>query len=142
LNKMSAKRKKTVCSAKMRPTMIFFRMSLVVLLVSAVSAQTDSSREALFAAIHRGAVDDLAHLLESGVNPNIVGADGTAALMAAPLFANARTVDLLLQHGADPNRVGVWGTTSLMWAIPDAYRVRLLLARCAIGKRRSGSWRT
>src|SRR6266850_4617526 len=139
---MSAKRKKTVCSAKMRPTMIFFRMSLVVLLVGAVSAQTDSSREALFAAIHRGAVDDVAHLLESGVNPNIVGADGTAALMAATLFANARMVELLLQHSADPNRAGVSGTTALMWAIPDLEKVRLLLARGANVNARSETGRT
>ncbi len=122
--------------------MIFFRMSLVLLLVGAVSAQTDSSREALFAAIHRGAVDDVAHLLESGVNPNIVGADGTAALMAATLFANARMVELLLQHSADPNRAGVSGTTALMWAIPDLEKVRLLLARGANVNARSETGRT
>ena len=35
--------------------MMFFRMSLLALFVVAVSAQTDASREALFAALQRGA---------------------------------------------------------------------------------------
>jgi len=45
-----------------------------------------------------------AHLLESGVNPNIVGADGTAALMAATLFANARMVGASSSNTA-PTRI-------------------------------------
>ena len=54
--------------------MILFRLSLVTLLVVAVSAQTDTSRDALFAAIQRGAAGEVAQLLRNGVSPNLVDA--------------------------------------------------------------------
>jgi len=107
---------------------MLFRLSLVALFAAAVPAQTDTSREALFAAIQRGAVGEVEHLLKNGVSPNVVDAEGTPALMAATLFANARMVELLLQHGADPSRGGASGATALMWAVPDLEKVRLLLA--------------
>ena len=78
--------------------MIFARFSLVALFVAAVSAQTDTSRDALFAAIQRGASGDVERLLASGVSPNVVDAEGTPALMAATLFADAETVELLLKR--------------------------------------------
>jgi ankyrin repeat protein len=122
--------------------MMFFRLSLVALFVAAASAQTDSSRDALFAAIQRGAAGDVERLLGSGVSSNLVDAEGTPALMAATLFANAEMVDVLLKHGADPNRGGPAGTTALMWAVPDVEKVRLLVARGANVNARSDSERT
>ena len=121
---------------------MFFRLSVVALFVFAVSAQTETSREALFDAIQSGAVGKVEHLLKSGVSPNVVDAEGTPALMAATLFANARTVELLLQHGADPNRTGASGTTALMWAVPDLEKVGLLLARGANVNAQSETERT
>ncbi|HZL95000.1 MAG TPA: hypothetical protein VFB99_15200, partial [Vicinamibacterales bacterium] len=66
--------------------MLSLRLLLLVLLSAVVSAQTDTSRDALFAAIRRGSVADVGRLLKAGASPNIVDADGTPALMAATLF--------------------------------------------------------
>ena len=122
--------------------MIFFRLSLISLFFVAMSPQTDSSRDALFAAIQRGAVADVERLLKSGVSANAANADGTPALMAATLFGNARMVDVLLKHRADPNRTGASGTTALMWAVPDLAKVRLLVAGGANVNARSETDRT
>src|SRR5438552_8414606 len=122
--------------------MMFFRMSLLGLFVVAVSAQTDASREALFAALQRGAAGEVERVLSSGVSPNVLDAEGTPALMAATLFADAKTVELLLKHGADPNRPDASGATALMWAVPDVETVRLLLAHGANVNARSDSERT
>ena len=122
--------------------MIFFRLSLVTMLVVAVSAQTDTSRAALFAAIQRGAAGEVEQLLRNGVSPNLVDAEGTPALMAAALFANSEMMDLLLKHGADPNRPGPAGTTALMWAAPGVEKVRLLIAHGANVNARSETERT
>lgn len=122
--------------------MMFFRMSLLALFVVAVSAQTDASREALFAALQRGAAGEVERVLSSGVSPNVVDAEGIPALMTATLFADAKTVELLLKHGADPNRADASGATALMWAVPDAEKVRLLLAHGANVNARSDSERT
>lgn len=103
------------------------RLLLLVLLGAVVSAQTEPSRDALFAAIRRGSVPDTDRLLKAGASPNIVDADGTPALMAATLFGDADLVKLLLDRGADPNRAGVGGTTALTWAVPHIAKVRLLL---------------
>ena len=107
------------------------RLLLLVLLSAVVSAQTDTSRDALFAAIRRGSVADVDRLLKAGASPNIVDADGTPALMAATLFGDTALVKLLLERGADPNRTGAGGTTALMWAVPNVEKVRVLLERGA-----------
>ena len=86
--------------------MMFCRLSLVMLLAVAASAQTDTSGAALFQAIERGAVSDAERLLRTGANPNAVDAEGIPALMTATVFANAGMVEVLLKHGADANRVG------------------------------------
>src|SRR5712691_5132912 len=120
-------------------------LSLLCLFVAnflAASAQTNDSRQQLFAAIHRGAISDVERLVKSGANPNATDTEGTPALMAATLFANAPMVGLLLQHGADPNRPGASGTTALMWAVPDVEKVRLLLAHGANVNAQSESERT
>ena len=103
------------------------RFSLFALISVALSAQTDSSRDALIAAIRAGSTPDVQRLLKAGTSPDIVDADGTPALMAATLFGDANLVKMLLDGGADPNRAGVGGTTALMWAVPNVDKVRLLI---------------
>ena len=122
--------------------MIYARFSLVALFVAAVSAQTDTSRDALFLALQRGASGEVGRLLASGVSPNLVDADGTPALMAATLFADAETVELLLKRGADPNKADASGSTALMWAVSDEEKVRLLVARGANVNAKSTTERT
>src|SRR5713226_3830232 len=71
-------------------------LSLLCLFVAnflAASAQTSNSRDAFFAAIRRGAAGEVERLLKNGVGPNIMDAEGTSALMAATLFADARIVE-------------------------------------------------
>jgi ankyrin repeat protein len=121
---------------------MFFRLSLLSLFLVATSVQIDSSRDALFAAIQRGAVADVEQLLQSGVSANAINAEGTSALMAATLFGDVRMVDVLLENHADPNRPGTSGTTALMWAVPDIAKVQLLLARGANVNARSETERT
>ena len=81
-------------------------------------------------------------MLASGASPNAVDAEGTPALMAATLFADADMVELLLKRGADPNQTDASGATALMWAVPDVEKVRLLLARGANVNARSQTERT
>ncbi len=118
------------------------RLLLLVLLGAVVSAQTEPSRDALFAAIRRGSATDTERLLKAGASPNSVDVDGTPAIMAATLFGDADLVKLLLDRGADPNRAGVGGNTALMWAVPDAHKVRLLLDHGANVNARSETDRT
>ena len=120
----------------------FCQLALAVGLAAVVSAQTDSGSAALFSAVQRGAAGDVKRLLDSGLNPNILDAEGTPALMAAVLFADADVVKLLLEHGADPNRVDASGATALMWAVPDLEKARLLVARGANVNARSATERT
>src|SRR5438094_678281 len=115
----------------MRPTMRLFRVLVLVLFVASASAQTNNARDALFAAIQRGSIADVERLLKTGVSAGLTDAEGTPALMAAALFADARMMELLLQHGADANQPGPSGTTALMWAVPDLAKVRLLVTHGA-----------
>ncbi|HEU4686994.1 MAG TPA: ankyrin repeat domain-containing protein [Vicinamibacterales bacterium] len=110
--------------------------------IVALSAQTNESRDALFAAIRSGSVPEVERLLTGGASTDGVDADGTPALMAATLFGGADLVKLLLDRGADPNRPGVGGTTALMWAVPNLEKVRLLVARGANVNAQSDTGRT
>lgn len=122
---------------------IFFRLIVAACVVAAVSAQTiDSDRDALFAAIRRGAAGDVEQLIAKGASPNARDAHGTPALMAAALFADADIVELLLKRGADPNLAGDSGATALMWSVPDRVKVQRLLDRGAAVGARSATGRT
>src|SRR3982750_723862 len=83
---------------------MLLRSIVVVCLVAAISGQTvDADRDALFAAIRRGAIGEVVRLLGNGANPNAREAEETPALMAAALFAGTDMMELLLKRGADPN---------------------------------------
>jgi N-acyl-D-amino-acid deacylase len=114
---------------------------LALLVVAAVSAQTDTS-PALFAAIQRASTNDVNRLLRAGANANAADADGVPALMAATLFANADMLELLLARGADPNRTGPGGATALMWAVPDVQKMQRLINHGADVNARSETNRT
>jgi len=119
------------------------RLILVACLVGAASAQTlDANRDALFAAIRHGAVGDVERLITQGASPNARDAQGTPALMAAALFADADMVELLLKRGANPNLADESGATALMWSVPDRAKVQRLLERGASADARSESGRT
>jgi ankyrin repeat protein len=133
---------KSAGSETMRATTMFLRLTVVVLFVVAVSAQSTTSGDALFAALQRGALAEVERLLASGASPKAMDSEGTPALMAATLFGDARMVELLLKHGADPNQANSARATALMWAAPDIDKVRILLARGADVNARSESERT
>ena len=122
---------------------MFLRLFFVVCLVAAAAAQTiDPDRDALFAAIRRGAVGDVERLIAKGTSPNARDAQGTPALMAAALFADADMVELLLKRGADPDLADESGATTLMWSVPDRAKIQHLLERGAAVDARSDTGRT
>jgi len=122
--------------------MTLLRWALAGLFIVSVSADTATSREALFAAIEQGRTSDVERMLRTGVSTNLMDGDGVPALMSAVLFADAKMVDLLLKHGADANATGPSGATALMWAVPNLEKSRLLLARGANVNARSETDRT
>src|SRR5262245_57564009 len=122
--------------------MTFQRLLFVAFFAAALPAQTTAPQEGLFSAIERGSAGDVERLLNRGTSPNTVDSDGTPALAAAALFADAHVMELLLQHGADPNRSGPAGTTALMWAVPNVEKVRLLIGHNANVNARSETERT
>src|SRR5262245_29411332 len=122
---------------------MFLRLIVVACLVAATSAQTiDADRDALFAAIRRGAAGEVERLIAKGASPNARDAEGTPAVMAAALFADADMVQLLLKRGADPNVADESGATALMWSVPDRAKVQRLLERGAAVDARSEAGRT
>ena len=94
---------------------------LALIGIGVVSAQTDQSRETLFAAIRSGSTAEVERQLKAGVAPDVIDTDGTPAVMAAALFGDADMVKALLDRGADVNRSGPAGTTrSGFWPALDA----------------------
>ena len=84
--------------------------------------------ESLFQAIQNGDTASVKRLLNQGIDANAQDADGTPALMSAVLYGGADCVKLLLDRGANPNGRNAAGATPLHWAVPDAAKVKLLLA--------------
>src|SRR5436189_5362046 len=85
-------------------------LCLFVANLLSASAQTNNARDALFTAIQRGSIADVERLLKTGVSAGLTDAEGTPALMAAALFADARMMELLLQPCADGNQHARSGT--------------------------------
>src|SRR5688500_15590046 len=54
--------------------------------------QVEPSSDALFQALQRGAMAEVGRLLADGVSADAVNAEGTPAVMAATLYANADAV--------------------------------------------------
>src|SRR5213082_1933076 len=101
------------------------RLILVAALVTAVSAQTvDSSRDALFAAIRRGATRDVERLIANGASPNVKDAQGTPALMWA--VPNRDKIQHLLDRRAAVDAKSDTGRTALLVAASYPGTVDLL----------------
>ena len=107
------------------------RPLLLILSTLRLSAADASPSDALFRAIQNGDAAAVKRLLSAGADPNAKDAEGLPALMAATLFCSADCLKLLLNRGADPNAANAAGATPLMWAIPDAAKVKLFIARGA-----------
>jgi ankyrin repeat protein len=110
---------------------------LAVLFASQLFAAAPPATDSLFEAIQKGDSTLVKRLLNQGANANSQDAEGTPALMAAVLYGSADCVKLLLDHGADPHARNAAGATPLHWAVPDAAKVRLLLAAGAEADARS-----
>src|SRR5258708_3773177 len=79
-------------------------------------------------ALQRADKASVSDLLSRGVSANALDVEGTPALMAATLFADAGCVKLLLDRGANPNASNAAGATALMWALPDPVKSSLIIA--------------
>ena len=103
----------------------------------------DPDAERLIAALKRNDRDGVAAVLKSNVAAaNRKGRNGVTPLMAAALDSDPLLVQLLLDSGADPNAANDAEATALMWAVPDARKTELLLARGANPNARSADGRT
>jgi ankyrin repeat protein len=70
------------------------------------------------------------------------GSDGITPLMYAALYGTVDEVRALLDAGANPNAKNDAGATALLWAVDDAAKTRLLIARGADVNVRSLDGRT
>src|SRR5688572_26154698 len=105
------------------------RRAPLLLLGTYIAFANDSTE--LFQAIRRADNGEVRKLLKGGISADTVDTDGTPAVMAATLFADANCVKLLLERGANPNATSSTGATALMWAVTDLEKVRLLVERGA-----------
>ena len=94
--------------------MSYFRTLLLLFVGLRLFGAGQSSRESLFRAIQTADNAAVKRLLNAGIDANAKDPDGTPALMAATLFADARTLQLLLDRSADPNATNGVGATALM----------------------------
>jgi len=101
---------------------------LVGLFAWQLSGAAPPATEYLFQAIQNGDTAVVKRLLNQGIDANAQDAEGTPALMSAVLYDGADCVKLLLERGANPNARNAAGATPLHWAVPDAAKVKLLLA--------------
>lgn len=69
------------------------------------------------ASMRQGNVDVVGALLASGVNPNVLRADGSSALLIASSNGDTEAVKALLDAGANPNHALPNGQTVLMSAV-------------------------
>ena len=104
---------------------------LLLLSAFGLAGAETPSVDSLFQAIQKADSARVAQLISSGVSPDARDADGTPAVMAAALYADAECERVLLEHGANPNAVNAAGATALMWAIPDLAKVKLLVSHGA-----------
>lgn len=72
---------------------------------------------ALHVAAFRGAIEDVALLLDAGAQPNTSNADGWTVLHAAIAGKSPDCVAALLACGADPNFQGDWPLSPLKSAL-------------------------
>jgi ankyrin repeat protein len=101
---------------------------LAVVFSSQLCGAAPPATESFFRAIEIGDTAAVKRLLNQGVDANALDAEGTPALMAAVLYGGADSVKLLLDREANPNARNAAGATPLHWAVPDAAKVKLLLA--------------
>ena len=110
---------------------------LALFFASQLFAAEAPAPDSLFEAIQKGDTAAVKRLLSQGVSANAQDWEGTLALMAAVLYGSPDSIKLLLDHGANPNSRNTAGATALHWAVPDAAKVRLLLAAGADANARS-----
>jgi len=116
-------------------------VALVAFLTVAVTSQSPPA-EPIFAAIQKADNKALVQLLLAGSKADVVNAEGMPAIMAATLWGDPGTVQILLDHGADPNKADSSGSTALMWAVPNRQKMIILLSHGANVNARSTTGRT
>src|SRR5690242_3053278 len=104
---------------------------LIIIITYAGAGSAAPSGSELLAALRLGNITEAQHLIKHGAPVNAVDDAGSSALMYAAIYSDLATMRLLLAKGADPNHADQAGSTALMWSIPDAAKVRLLVARGA-----------
>src|SRR6266496_1455983 len=103
----------------MRIDMVFRVIRYAVLLITAsfgLSAFAQPSIDDFMIAVANGRADRVLSLLGQGIDPNVVDANGDAALTVAAREGNAGTVNVLLAAGAKANVRNRFADTPMMVA--------------------------
>ncbi len=97
--------------------------------VSLAATTVQDEQPALLTAAARGQSDLVQQLLDSGVDPNVIGENGITALMLAAWAGHVDVVRVLLASGGVPNPKDHAGATALMGAARRGHTevVKLLL---------------
>ena len=117
--------------------MFLREITLALAVTAGLLAAELPAADPIFQAIQRNDLAVVKRALDRGANPNARDADDTPALMDAILHGNPALVKLMLDRGADANSSNKNGMTALMWAVPDAAKMKLLLAAGANPNARS-----